>query len=445
MANIQEDVTSQAWELLLKFLGTGTEFVCQITHEGNVLLRQGSNFTKELLVAMINKQKEMGLPTDATAQMLKREQKGETIQSIPVPEEDAKELSEYLQKKNILFNVIENPADDIKFFNYMSGDSKAVSNVIARWKADRGLVSELEPDVFLDNFTEEGVGTLSGLDRVDLELFRRYAKEAGLVFSSTSTNEEGKYMVVYEPKDRPAAQRVMGTVAWALAGTDGALLREQMVIFMKNRQQLNRAFLEAEKEYYIVSGKNPLHYVHLTANDFTYYKDTKEIKVGQRTSDDFLARGMRVVDGLDQPILLTREEFEVFKEDGTLDKEAIVQTAAEKANLLPTLEALREAQDLRNQKLERIQEKLALDDENTAGFWIYDDSIDFAAGGSYEGVEDLDEQIKADLEAARERAKQYQFHEVHAVDKRSLDYYIAEAEKQRKQPDRDTQEKEQSR
>lgn len=445
MANIQEEVTSQVWELFLRFFGTGSEFIYQIAHEGNAMLKQGGNFTKEFLLALINKQKELGEPTDATAQMLAREKKGETIHSMLVADEDAAELVAYFKEKKILFSAIESPNDDTKVFMYMSGDSEKVADIVSLWQAERGLVSEITPKLFLDNFAKEGVGTLSGLDRVDLELFRRYAKENGLIYAATEAEEKDRYVVIYDPKDKAVAEKTMGAVAWAFSGEAGALLREQMVIFMRNRQQLNRAFLEAEKEYYIVSGKNPEHYIHLTANDFTYYKNTKEVKNAERNREDFLDSGMRVVDGMAQPVLLTREEFEVYKSENELDKELIAKTVAEKAGVLPGVDAVKEAQDKQMRKLSLIQEKMALDDESTAGFWIYDDSIDFAGGGNYEALEDLDEQLKVDLSAARTRAKQYQFYEVGAVDNRSLDYFIAEAEKQRRQPEPEKQEKDRDR
>lgn len=435
MANIQEEVLNQTWDLFLKFLGTGTEFVIQVAQEGNAFLRQGGNFTKEFLLALINKQKELGMPTDATAQMLARENKGEKICTMMVAEEDAEELTEYFKKKEILFNIVENPTDDSKVFMYMNGDSEKVANIIGIWQAERGLVSEIDPDLFLDNYASEGVGTITGLDRADLELFRDYAKQNGLIFSSTETEEKGKFMVVYDPKDHDAVKKTMASVLWAFSGADGARLREQLVVFLRNRQKISRSFLEAEKEFYIVNGNDIKNYIHLTANDFTYYKNAKEIKSASRSDDSFVESGLRAADGMARPVVLTREEYEVFKENGELDVDTITSTVEEKAQEVPAIVAIKELQSQQDKRLARIQEKMALDDENTAGFWIYDDSIDFGAAGEYEDTEDIDDQIKADMIAARERAVRYQFQEVSATDSRSLDYIIAEAERLRKQPE----------
>ena len=433
MANIQEEITGQVWNLILKFLGTGSEFVYEIAHEGNVLMKQGYNFGSEILVAMINKQKEKGIPCDVTAKMLERVENGETINNMLVAEEEVLELGSYFKNKGILYNVIESPGDDTKVFMYMSGDAEKAKDVIALWQAEKGLISELKPTLFLENFALDGVGTLSGLDRADLELFRDYAKKNNLVFTSMSTDDPEKYLIAYDPKDSAAVKKTMASVVWAFSGEDGARYKEQTVVYLKNRQKINRSLSEGEKEFYIVNGKSPEQYVFLTANDLTYYKNSKEILNVSRSSSDFLDRSLRVINGMAQPVILSRDEFELFKENGERDKEAVDEVIAGKTINIPEIVALREWQEKQNRRLERIQTKMALDDENTGGFWIYDDSIGYATGAGYEEVEDLDDQTKADVISANENAKKYAFFEVKLNDSRSVDCLIAEAEKRRRE------------
>lgn len=445
MASIQEDVTRQTWELLLKFMGTGAEFVYQIAHEGNVLLKQGSNFTNEFLNALINRGKKRGEPTDVLSKMLERGRKGETIHTTPIPDEDAEDLVRRLEDNRIVFHLVDNPNDDTKIFMYMSDDVERFAEILSVSQAEKGLVSELNPDLFLDHYAQEGVGTLSGLDLADLALFREYAKDNGLVFATTRMSENDKFMVIYDPKDKTAVLKTMSATTWAFAGMDGAKLREQVVVFQKNRQQLNRSLLDAEKEYYIVSGKVPENYVHITAEDFAYYKDTKEITKVARSSDGFMERGLRAIDGLEQPVLLSKEEFEQINGLGERDKEAVARIVAERAAVLPNMDDARNLQDRQNERLERIQEKMALDDEGNSSFWIFENSIDFNEGVGYETLEDMDSQTRADVMDARARALRYSFHEVNAVDTRSLDYFIAEAEKQRSKPSPENQRDERDR
>ena len=446
MSNIQEDVTKQVWDLFLKFIGTGSEFVYQIAHEGNTTLKQGSNFTRDLLVALINKQKQTGEPIDDTAKMLKRVEKGESINTMSVADEDAVELSKYFQEKGILFKVIDNLNDDTKFFMYMSDDAQKVVNIITLWQAEKGLISEMNPELFLNNCVQEGVGTLSGLDNADLEIFRNFAKEKGLIFASTAAEAPDRYIVIYNPKDTATVKKVMDSALWAFSGTEGNFLREQMTLFLKNKKEVNRSLLEPEKEFYIVDGKSPDNYVYLTANDFTYYKNSKEILNVSRNSVDFIERGLRVFDSMFQPVVLTREEFELFNKEGELDKATIKKVVVEKAKDIPSTDDLKELQKKQNDRLERLQSKMILDDENTAGFWIYDDSIDLAEGGGYENFEDIEENIEKidtkDREGildARSRAKQYKFCQ---VENKSLDYLISVAEKHRNQPSQEPQPKE---
>lgn len=440
MANIQEDVTRQVWELFLKFFGTGTEFVYQIAHEGNVMLKQGGNFTSEFLIALINKQKENKEPTDITALMLKRVEKGESINTMSVAEEDAEELNKCFQEKGVLYKVIDNLNDDTKFFMYMSDDSQKVIDIITLWQAEKGLISELNPELFLDNYAQAGVGTVSGLDKTDLEAFRSFAKANGLIYASTPAEDSDKNIIIYDPKDSKKLIKTMSSVLWAFSGENGKLLQNQMNTYLLNKQQINRTLLEPEKEFYIVSSTNPKNYVHLTANDLTYYKNSKEISNVVRSSPDFIEKGIRIFDGLSCPVLLTREEFEQFTEQGEHKKEVVEKIVSEKAKTLPNYKDILEAQEKHNNKLELIQSKMALDEENTAGFWIYDEGISFADSGRYEDLEDIDEQTKTDLEDAYKRAKRYKFLQ---VENKSLEYLISKAERHRSEPKEEkTQERE---
>lgn len=429
MANIQEDVNRQIWDLLLKFLGTGSEFVYQIAHEGNVVLKQGGDFCQEVLVALINKQKENREPTDILAQMLSRVQKGESINTMTVAEEDAAELQKHLKEKGILYHVLDNLQDDTKFFWYMSDDAQKFVDVVHVFQAEQGLLSELNPQLFLENFAKDGVGTISGLDKTELEVFRNFAKEKRLVFTSTPSDEPNQYIIAYDPKDANKAKNTMVSVLWALSGSKGSLLREQINAYLKNKQAVHKTFLEPEKEYYILNGENPDHFAHLTANDFTYFKNSKEIMSANRKDADFIERGMRVFDGLSRPVIFTREEYESFMTEEGFDKEGLKLKLAEKVNGLPNLDSLKKAQREQNDRLERLQSKIALDEENAAGFWIYNDSIDSDAGGIYEENEDIDEETKKDIAEVRDNINNHSFA---VYENRGIDYLISVAEKRRK-------------
>ena len=82
MPSMQEQIAEQAWELFLRFAGTGAEFIYNITHEGGVMLRHGGDFTKELLLALINKAKENGEGVGPYQMFEARANKGETLHNM---------------------------------------------------------------------------------------------------------------------------------------------------------------------------------------------------------------------------------------------------------------------------------------------------------------------------------------------------------------------------
>lgn len=431
MASIQEDVSKQAWELFLKFFGTGAEFVYNIAHETNTFIKQNNDIVREFLTALFNKQKENGEVTDAVTQMLHRQEKGETINMMQIADEDAPELSKRFAENKILFTTIESVLDDTKVLLYMSGDAEKILSVIDSFQADKGLISELSPDIFTTYYAKEGIGSISGLDKADVEMFRKFAKEKKLVFAVADTDIDGMYEIIYNTKDRMLVREVMDATVWAFSGELGADIKNRISDLVRNRDKIISAFVNNSKSFYIVNAKNPEHYLHITEDELVYFKDGNEITRVDRGRADFLDRALQYIDGMEIPLLVKKEEFEVKNALGESNKEAFANLVKQKAKKIPDKEKLEKDQAEHNKQLELIQSKMALDDENTAGFWIYDNDIDFAEGGVYELKEDTDEQIKTDIMDARKRAARYRFKEILAEDERSVDKKISDAEKQR--------------
>lgn len=450
MANIQEDITSNAWDLILRFLGTGSELVYNIAHEGNVFWGNAGDFTKQMLLAIINKDKEKkkaggeeiteGADSVYT-EMLKRANKGEILSSVVVPDEDVDSFQAFLNKRNLTFVVVDNPSDDAKFFLYMSGDAPELAKCVTLWQAERGLVTEMDVDLFFENYIEgsevDSFGSVANIGMCEMEMFRQFAKENKLNFASVQVEQDGN-MVIYNPADRYKVQKCLASALLMLEGSDGARIRQQIATRSLNYQKITTSLVDRTKDFYIVNGKDPKNYVHITADELFYYKNSKEVMSFSRENDDFMERSLRTVTGMAQPVLMSKDEFELVNEQGEPDHAAIAAAVQQKVDQLPSEVEYQELQKKQNDRLKLIEEKMALDDENQGQFWLFDSSISFSDGSSFENDNDLDEKTREDMENAKQKAEQYSFHEV-SRDNRSVDSLIAEAERHADEAKRNVQ------
>ena len=329
MAVIQEDITKTTWEMILRFLGTGTEFAYNVLHEGNVALANWQDFTKESLFAVLKKLDERGLPKDQITLMLDRAEKGERVHTMAFPDEDAAELATRLTEAGIPCALLDSQGDDVKIVMFMSGDSDRVNDIITMFRAEKGIITELDPVFFLNNYAVDSIGYVDGIGEVELALFRQEAARNGLIFSCLETETENEYLVLHRVDDKAAVTKAMERVVWALSGEDGSELRAMLEKELANQELVRRALYEGKEEFYIVDGRNPQNYIRSSAAAVVYNKGGKVVTRAERGRADFTDRASRAAAGLIQPIVMDAREFIAYraqakKDEALLRGEAIV-------------------------------------------------------------------------------------------------------------------------
>lgn len=435
MPSIQEEVSSDVLDLLVKFLGSGSEFLYSMVGSTASLVRASTDFNKEMLATAINaiqkKDRKSSKDRDELSilsSMKKKVEKGDTLNNILVADEEVGELKRYFDKQGISYFVADNVKDDTNIFFYLNSDSQKARDAVALWQADKGLISELDPILFLDNLATSSIGTVLNVSDCDLELFRKQAVKEKLVFASCRISEN-QNMIIYNPEDKKELNSTLSSVAFAGAGEQGALIREQLEYKFKNRQAINIDMLDGEREFYVANGQNPQNYVHITANDFKYYKNSKEVLSVSRSSSGFMERAMQVINGLNPPIELSKEEFELVKPDGEADIEAIKAVVTAKAAQFISDDRLEDLLEEQNTKRELIELKMGLDDESQSSFWLFDDSISYSVGSGFEEIDDDNDALFT--KEAKEKAKSFEIKEV-SSDRRNIDVLIAEAKSKQK-------------
>lgn len=450
MPRIQEEVTSYSWELLLRFLGISGEVISNTEKAFEFTFDKAESATRGLITLMIQharKRAEQGEPGESEnekvlLEMKKRVEKNhEEMRNVLVADEDAEAFAEKLRENNVLFVARDIEQDDAKMFVFLSGDEFTVERALTSLMADRGFVSEMDAETFLDTRTQNGVGTVDGLDDAELEAFREYARKEELPFAKI-TVAANHNVIIYEPEKADETKRTLAAAVWALSGPRGEEARRTLGSRAEARRELYKA-IEDKKEHVIVSVRNKDHLVLLDEREASLYKNGQLVSSVSRENKDFFEKTLQMTDGLGDVAVLNKGEYAL---NGTKEKLKAVfheETATEKAPKGMTNDQLAEHYEERNERRRLIEEKMALDDENQNPFWIFDNGYSYSEATTNERIDDRDDDLRDDMETVNKvqlRLKEMDVEETVPEAPRGLDAIIARATQRRDEKIRDQKE-----
>lgn len=441
MARIQEEVTSYSWELLLRFLGITGEVVGNLEKAGEFAFDKVEDATRGLLTLMIDKARKKArekgtdseIETKALQEMLKRaEKKNETLRNVIIADEDAAEFAEKLKESNVLFVMHDIEGDSAKMLMYMSGDDYSVQKALGSFMADRGLVTEMDAEKFIDTRLKNGVGTVDSLNDVELEAFRRFAKNEKLPFAKIRTANDNN-LIIYEPEKSKEIKKVLAAAVWALSGREGDKISKSLDAKIKARKELYVA-LEDGKEHVIVSGKNPKSFLLIDNKEAVLYKNGKKVQNVSRENIDFREKVLQMSDGLEDAVVLNKGDYRL---EGSAEELSVVFHKELVNNKLKNRIPERELDKLfeeANDRRRLVEEKMALDDEHQDPFWIFDAGYSYSSASEHEQSDDNDEERRKELEEIDKTTRKLRslgIDEVAASAPRGIDAIIARAEQRR--------------
>lgn len=373
-----------------------------------------------LLLALAQKQKEEKLLNGSGEVSLKKiyeaVNKGETLKSVCVSDEDYDLFKKHLTKQGVLFATTDFNKDDSKMILFLSKDDYKVKNAISLMKSERGLITELTPELFCKTISDnkEQMSVLKNIDKVELELFRHYALNNKLVFATVNNSENIK--ILFNKKDLEKVNDILKKISVDLTSSHAEMIREQIEYKLAGRQQINIAFEDVEKEFYVVDAKNPRNYLHINPEGMVYVKNGKEVTKVSRDRHDFLEQCYAKINSFSEPVLLTPEEF-------NLPIPQKKKTIEHKTAIFPN------EYDLVKQEMEKKQlraweikdEKLSLDNgyqlENSSDINNPDVSYSEFLGNEIVNDQHDQEELKY--------AEKFEIKDV-VVKKHSLDYFVEE-------------------
>lgn len=353
----------------------------------------------------------------------------ERSSSVLVGDADANDYDKLLKDQGVLYAKIDRQDDNCKMYIFLNKDLEKVEDATRILQAHRGQVTELNAKLYFNSLSPDQVHVVEGLSSVEMELFRHYAREQGLLFTSIPRREGD--MVVCNVSDTQKARRALLYTGWALTGANGARVREQVERRLAGRTAINIAAEEGDRELYIMSRNNPDQYVRISAVDFEVYKRSKQVSTVSRSDPDFYAKCVAACESMAHPVVMTAEQFQAGVTPEQLQY-------AHTIDLFPDSHDDMIQIDEANRLANLVALKAGLDNDHNATWGLWDPSVSYSEFATYEYITDEDERDARVHEFEHFKQAAYYSHDRHTtydldMQEKNLDYIITKAEEKRRQ------------
>lgn len=361
--------------------------------------------------------------------------------TLMVGDSDVKDFEALLKEQGVLYAKVDRQDDNCKMYIFLNRDNDKVLKASKILQANRGVVSELNPDLYFNSLSPEKVQVLQGITPAEMELFRHYARQEGILFSAVARKDD--YMVLCNAEDEQKTRRALLYTGWALTGANGERVREQIEHRIAGRTAIQISAEEGDRELYVVSSANPGNYLWISAEGLAQHKQGKEISRISRHDPDFQAKCMALSDNMAHPVVLSAAQFR----SGLTPKDL---ETAKTIDLFPEYYDDMIQMDEVNRLANLVARKSGLDDEHNATWGLWDPSVSYSEFAGLEYIADEDERDARAFEFEHFKQAAYYSHDRHDIqvvdmEEKDLDYIIAKAEQKRRAMERDASRRPQER
>ena len=472
MSTISEEITARVARMLFEQIVRGLDFGSDLAKDvykiGEASIKDGAGtlktIGKNLRDSMGDKEfqrlLEEGTGHISTGQMDELIKRCNVNPSnIKIANENVERFEGLLNEAGIMYAKVDIKEDNCRMFVFLDTETDRVENLAKIIYAEKGQLTELSPELFLQTETPKTLREISGLDAVELELFRHYAKKKNdFLFTvvPTGDNKNTVFVNTSRPKSANSVQRTMTEMGWALSGRNGARVREQLEYRIAGRTAILKSIDDAMKELYIVSKDRPGDFVHISSDEFQIYNANnmlKNVVKRENNTEEFRDECLSWCEKLKNPVILGPEEFNNGISVESLSDKRTLELFAPDFDEMIERQMMGEMVHLVQQGIERkrreqkaiekeihdmneVSDKMALDNEGNAEVSYWDETVSYS---EFAYLEDLaDEEQRKSREYQFEHFKDAAFYSKrnfetkdHIVDK-NLDVVIELAEQKRR-------------
>ena len=255
---------------------------------------------------------------------------GDSIKYMTVDPRDWASLRQYVQNSDIknytvstCTKVIDGKPVNSKMVCVAESDLDKLNRCFQMMYAERGMLNEMRKDDFLALAGNKKLHVMENPEPELVELFDHYARQEPDKLPYTVVhldhevpNDNGEpthirntYLVSLQ-EDKEAFENAIRHASAVLSSPEqGAMVRSQVQYRIKGKQEINIALEDAQRESIIIDRVDPSAYIKVTAEDFTYYENNKEISRIPRTSPDAVEKIYDRIEGMAEPVVTNEGEY----------------------------------------------------------------------------------------------------------------------------------------
>lgn len=313
-----------------------TEFI------GNQMLRVSGNMVKSTaefldeLLKLLAKN-EIDDPNKYT--IMKHIDNGGEVYTSVVKDSFVADMEQHLQEQGVAYVFMDlGDKDDSKMLVIRDIDKTRAEFATKLVLAEKQQLCEFERDEFLNMTPKSELACVSGLSLHEYELFREMAKNNGLKFAAT-ISEDNTVHILYNVMDRGQLNQAMKQMTWNLTGRNGdefeAVYKtraesQALIKKMYNKKIDGPVFLVDARhpEYVIRIDKDGVAFCPAYDKDLTReanFNDDRVVRV-PLSDKKFVARASELIDNLGEPVVIKLEEMKqmdkvIAKKLPKIDKE----------------------------------------------------------------------------------------------------------------------------
>lgn len=221
------------------------------------------------------------------------------------------------------YAVLKSKNDDSVMIFYGSGDQYHIDQALKAMEYMYGNPVEMDMESFLMTTKNDELFTIMGLSDADAMLLKHFATKMNVdeegklkndSFPYTIVEMDGVNCVVCRESDHDKLAEAMKMVAATHETEQGEKILEQIQYKIKGRSERNIAIENARREQCIVDANDPASKIVVTAEDFRYYKNNKEIATIPLSDETKVQRVYSIIEGMSDPVLVNDNTFERLDE-----------------------------------------------------------------------------------------------------------------------------------
>lgn len=282
-------------------------------NESRMLLKVGTESIKlsaevaqKILINLLEKIKAEDARLHAE-QLLEHLKNGGTIDVTLCRAFAAEDFSKFLDERGIANALGYDKETGLAEVLTKHEEREAVKKATLDFLIEQSRVTMIDFKEFTHQFAGKDVLRFQNVDMATVYEFTAASKKTDITFCYEKALEKGKYNIYVLKDDEEKAHKTMDIANNHLSGDNGPIAQSNAKVKDKQREDIETA-INGKGGYYITSA-HAGEYIKVTDDHFEYIRDFKIIRTKERSEEGFVAAFSHCYAGLQQPVLLTAEEW----------------------------------------------------------------------------------------------------------------------------------------